>query len=183
MTDSDPPHHQGLSTPNPDPTRLTTAQLIREVDNASKILQGKIDSNQRAFDLRFETISRELVLIEQRRVELKQDTKEALDDAFASAQKAVEQQADSSQKAIAKSELNVYEQSKQQNATIAVSLRSLNDGIIDLKDRVGKIEAMRVGSSEDRVNQRLDTGVMISLLFVLVSVLGVGVTIAIAVTR
>ena len=125
--------------PRPDPTRLTTAALIREIAALRELLETQIDALDRLTKDRFETAERH-------RIEQKTDTKTMLDAALASQQAAV-----------AKTEANFEKQISQlgTNAgTVNEGLRrSLDDlkGLLnDLKDRVTTIESTKLGAKEDR---------------------------------
>jgi hypothetical protein len=155
----------GLATdshgnPVVDPTRnvldLVAAAIRRQDDLRARdvsSMNDKIAALEKLVMARFGSIERELALIEDRRVEQKVDTKVAVDAALSAAEKAVKEQTVASEKSIIKSETSAAEQSKQQNATFTAALKGVTDILADLKERVGKIEAIKVGATgrDDRL--------------------------------
>jgi hypothetical protein len=155
----------GLATdsqgnPVVDPTKnvldLVAAAIQRQDDLRAVEAAGMSDrvaALEKLVMARFVSIERELALIEDRRVEQKVDTKVAVDAALSAAEKAVKEQTVASEKSIIKSETSAAEQSKQQNATFTAALKGVTDILADLKERVGKIEAIKVGATgrDDRL--------------------------------
>ncbi len=176
-----PPHLQPFEVkPTPDPTVLTTEQLLREIDRVVKLLEAKIEGYTRTtdamfttIDARFEGIKREFELIEDRRKEQKIDTKTAVDAALLAAKEAVREQTAASEKSIAKSESSASEQSRQQNATFSASLKGVTDTVSDLKDRVIGLENVRIVSHEFRGERRLDVGAVVGIAGVLIALASV----------
>lgn len=115
------------SRPVPDPTTLTTAALYREIQHLERLV----------FD-RF-------ALEERNRVEQKNDTKQAVDAALIAQKEAVKEQTIASEKAIDKSEANTSKQIEEQGKTFGAD-------IDNLKERVGKIESVKVGGREQTAN-------------------------------
>ena len=157
--------------PVPDPTILTTEQLLREIDRAIKLLTSEIKGDQETNEVRFKGIEREFALTEDRRKEQKVDTKVAVDAALQAAEKAVKEQTVASEKSITKSETSAAEQSKQQYATFSASLKGVSDTLADVKDRVNKIEASKVGALEIRNTQRLDMGTIIAVIAIAITII------------
>jgi hypothetical protein len=157
--------------PTPDPTILTTEQLLREIDRAIKLLTSEIKGDQETNEVRFKGIEREFALTEDRRKEQKVDTKVAVDAALQAAEKAVKEQTVASEKSITKSETSAAEQSKQQYATFSASLKGVSDTLADVKDRVNKIEASKVGALEIRNTQRLDMGTIIAVIAIAITII------------
>lgn len=127
-----------------DPTKLTTDALMREIANLREFIEARQEERNRAIDLQFG-------LIESRRIELKTDTKAAIDAAFAAAEKAV-----------AKTETTTTKQLEQLQDLVNTKideLRRINDA---LEKRVNTIEAVKRGSTQER------TGIYALAGFVLV---------------
>jgi len=176
---TDPTAHLGRETvmanqmlpsetkPTPDPTILTTEQLLREVGNSLLLMRAEMagmtkerDAKLVAVDVKFAAVEREFELIEARRQEQKVDTKTAVDAALAAAEKAFRDQTANQEKAIQKSETASIEQAKQQNATFSASLQAIADTLADVKDRVGAIEARALGAAENRIDHRQNSAGM-----------------------
>jgi hypothetical protein len=184
MSDNAPIPQRELR-PVPDPSVLTTAQLLREIDNVGRILraemaviQEQISGDRQVNQVRSRATEEQFAAIEAWRKEQKVDTKTAVDAALTAASTAVREQTTAGEKAIAKSEASASEQSKLQAATFAAELKGISVVLSDVKDRVTKIEAMKTGQVEQRDDQRGSTnnvativGIAVSL-FVLLGILG-----------
>jgi hypothetical protein len=180
--------------PTPDPTILTTEQLLREIDRLEKLmfaqvggLKDLIEEKLSSVDSQFElwdngrveqstatkclinekvqglsaildekliSVRTQFDLIERQRVEQKKDTKDAVDAALAAAKEAVKEQTTASDRSITKSETATSEQLKQLSATFGTATAGLGDVIADVKERVGKIESMKLGALETRDDSR-----------------------------
>jgi hypothetical protein len=151
MSDKTMPQYE--TKPTPDPTILTTEQLLREVASAREITNAKLEGLEKAYLVRFDGIEREFHLINERRIEQKIDTKSAVDAAFNAAKEAV-----------TKSEINSTEAIRQQNATFSAELKGVIDTLNDVKDRVNRMEAVTQGISETRTGQRLDINMIVAVL-------------------
>jgi hypothetical protein len=180
VTDTRPPGINGGSRPVPDPTLLTTEQLLREINNLASIMNSKmevIETRQKGFekvsDVQNSSIREQFAAIEAWRKEQKLDTKTAVDAALQAAEKAVREQTVASEKAITKSETSATEQSKQQYATFTASLKGVVDTVADLKDRVGTIEAIKIGGQEMKSTARLDLGMIVSLVSLTIVIISV----------
>lgn len=158
------------SRPIPDPTVLTTEQLHREIASAVRLLEAKLTAIDDVTQVRFAKMDREFEMVESRRQEQKVDVKAAVDAALAAAKEAVKEQTLASEKAITKSETSAAEQSKQQYATFSASLKGVTDTLADVKDRVGTIEAMRLGAVTQHDAFRLDLGTAIAIGTLLVAI-------------
>ena len=75
-----------------------------------------------------------------------------VDSHFASSEKLVSQQHAASEQAIAKSE-----------AATSAQLQGLNTPLGDLRERVGKIEAMRLGATETKTDSRAVIGMYVAV--------------------
>jgi hypothetical protein len=175
MSDAPRPQPNGGSRPVPDPTTLTTEALQREIkalgervkaeaDGLKEFVLAKMDGHAQDNCVRFGDIKERFVIIEAQRVEQKNDTQKAVDAALQAQKEAVREQTLASDKAINKSETGMIEQLKQQNATTAAHLTAISDKITDLTNRVGTIEAVKLGGQEMKAGARLDLGTIISLV-------------------
>lgn len=142
-----------LSTPNPDPTVLTTAALYREVGGLRELLEQRISSLGLTINARLNateqvfseklaawqtSIKGQFEIIERQRVEQKTDTKQALDAALQAAKDAVALQTEASDKAIAKSETATNKALDQLGITFAAEMGSIRRELGELKDRVNE---------------------------------------------
>jgi dGTP triphosphohydrolase len=149
-----------VTTPVPDPTRLTTEQLERATANLDDKLKEAVsnleDKLSKAMEFRSELTRLEFVATEQRfelveahRLEQKADTSKAVDAALQAAEKAVKEQTAASEKAIAKSESATSEAIKQLTATFTASIEGAMRGINDLKERILIIESLKRGGKDN----------------------------------
>lgn len=122
-----------------DPTRLTTEALQREVDairrealGGRELMEARIAGMKEVVDLQFN-------LITEWRLEQKEDTRTAVNAALA-AQK----------EAITKQEISTSRQIDQLSAAFATAIEELRRVTDELKERVGKIESVKVGMTEAR---------------------------------
>jgi hypothetical protein len=188
MTNSEPlaATMGGGSRPVPDPTVLTTEALTRQIANLKELVETKIDGETEVNKQKFRSIDAQFTAIEAWRQEQKIDTKTAVDAALSAAEKGRRDAAEASDKAIAKSETAAKEQMNQQTQTFGERTKSMEGTISDLKDRVLRIEAMTVGITQNRAETRVQRQDSQSLIFALIgvaiSVIIVGVTIAVALT-
>jgi len=143
------------STPIPDPTVLTTEQLLREVAGVrtESVIRGDAikelyDEKLRSVEEKFRAVYDQLALVERQRVEQKQDTKTAVDAALSAQVNAVREQTTATEKAIAKTEASTSESLKQLQATFTVGLAGQATVVSDLKERVVTIESTRITTSQ-----------------------------------
>jgi len=116
--------------PVPDPTTLTTDAIEREIAALRELLMALISAMSELNNERFQTV-------EHHRLEQKLDTKEKIDAALLAQQGAAN-----------KSELAIKDQLNQLSNTFDTAIGGVTDGLADVKDRVGKIEAIKVGGQE-----------------------------------
>lgn len=174
-----------------DPTVLTTEALQREVAAISREFELRQNTRQReneelkelildkvaglrdltaeqnkAFEVQFNSI-------ENHRIEQKKDTKDAVDAALISQKEAVREQTIASGLSIAKSEAATAKQLDQLAVTfstaiagVTVSINDLKDAqnssIGDIKERIGRIENMKIGAQEHKANIQNNMGIVYS---------------------
>ena len=173
--------------PEPDPSTLTTAQLLREIEILRGSIDDKVEARQRemlvAQELseaklrgeieltaqRFDAFTGQLELIERQRVEQKSDTKAAVDAALIAQKEAVQEQTIASGLSIAKSEAATAKQLDQQSVTFTTAISGVtknssdqkdafNVSIADLKERLGALD-LKVGGIESNKQGAQETRV------------------------
>ena len=142
--------------PRPDPTVLTTQQLLREVSSVREILEARLNGMDKAITLlqaavdrsptipqvyaefteKFNSINIQFIQRDVRFEQTRIDSKLAIDAALQAAKEAVEEQNRSSSVAVAKSEAATTKQMDSIVEMIQTNTKSLDDKINDLKDRL-----------------------------------------------
>jgi len=167
------------SRPVPDPTILTTEQLLREVAALRELVQSDIEGLEAIVAEKFRSVDQQLELVERQRVEQKADTKAAVDAALTAQKEAVKEQTTASDRAIAKSEASMTKQLEQMGSTFTASIKGVTDNLDDVKERVGKMEAMKLGGQEVKTENRSQTSLIIALAVAGISFLGLVTTLAV----
>lgn len=134
--------------PTPDPTVLTTEQLLREIDRVKELMEAEIQAVKELNLEKFRSTETQFALVERQRVEQKKDTKDAVDAALAAAKEAVKEQTTASGLSIAKSETATSEQLKQLTQTFQTAIGGQTTQQNDLKTRVERIENVKQGGRE-----------------------------------
>ena len=126
--------HGSVSKPQPDPTVLTTEQLLREISNAITLVDSPVKRVEDVTLERLVSVEKQFTLIERQRVEQKLDTEKAVAAALSAAKEAVKEQTTASEKSITKSETATAEQLRQLTATFTTALNGISEIIADLKE-------------------------------------------------
>lgn len=126
------PDSGGDVYPRPDPTRLTTEQLWREIAALKEIILFRVGSLKELHESKFTSVERQFA-----------DAKIALDAALQAAEKAVGKQTEAFADSIAKSETATTKQ-----------IDALGSWIDDVKGRLTKIEGMNLGARETTSTQQ-----------------------------
>jgi hypothetical protein len=134
--------------PRPDPTLLTTEQLLREVQHLRDTVRAELKAEINLTAERFGSVDTRFVLTESQRIEQKSDVKAAVDAALSAQKEAVKEQTTASSLSIAKSEAATNKQLEQLTVTINTAIKGVSDALSDTKDRVSKIEVLKQGSKE-----------------------------------
>ena len=136
------------SKPTPDPTILTTEQLLREVKSATVLMEAEVKRVEDVTIEKFASVKEQFNLVERQRVEQKKDTKDAVDAALAAAKEAVKEQTTASGLSITKSETATTEQLKQLTTTFNTAIAGLTALLTNLTTRVERIENIKQGGKE-----------------------------------
>jgi hypothetical protein len=135
--------------PTPDPTILTTEQLLREISRLERLMESQVTGLRDLIEEKFVSVATQFALIERQRVEQKKDTKDAVDAALAAAKEAVKEQTTASDRSITKSETATSEQLKQLSTTFTTATTGITDNISDVKERVSRIETLKQGTTQN----------------------------------
>ena len=171
--------------PTPDPTALTTAQLLRELGALRELVFARLDAMDKATVVLSETVNRTPTVIQteishvrelldekfagiakqfaERDVRTEQAAKggkEALDAALLAAKELVAQQNEANRGEAAKTEQNFTKQIDAQAARID-----------ELKERIDRGEGSASGSAGQRTETRLNMGTVISVVLLAIAVL------------
>lgn len=184
------------SAPIPDPTVLTTQQLLREVlalkelfdsrfssyDKAITLLQAVADRTQSIgvieervkslsglYDEKFRSIATQFTERDTRTEQTSRDSKVAVDAALQAAKEAVAEQNKSSALAIAKSEAATAKQIDQLGVAFSATTTGITDKIDDIKDRITTIEGRGTGRHDAWGYAAGGFGLLIGLASVLVA--------------
>jgi flagellar basal body rod protein FlgB len=137
---------QGLSTPRPDPTILTTEQLHREIAALREFVLGEVRHVSQINDERFRAVEAQFEQHLERTREQKTDTQQAVQSALTSAKELVAQRNDASERAIAKSEQATVKQVDGLAVLLEKSSEAKDEKIDDLKARLDRLEGRAQGT-------------------------------------
>ena len=175
MTDMEQDRYGGGSRPVPDPTLLTTQQLLREIFSLKELIFTRIDGMDKGitllqsqadkvpsiavvnasvealrqyFEEKFHSISIQFTERDTRTESSARDSKVAVDAALQAAKEAVGEQNKSSALSIAKSEAATTKQIDQISLIINATTKGTDDKIDDLKTRLTAMEGARSGGRD-----------------------------------
>jgi hypothetical protein len=177
----------GELKPVPDPTFLTTQNLLREIAGLREFVLGEIGHVREISQTKFAAMEAAFEDVASRTAEQKTDTKDALDAALQAAKDAVSLQTEASDKAIAKSEAATTKQIDSLSVLVDKAGQDTTDKINDLKARLDKLEASIQGtilaaltdSKEKKSGNMLQIAALgVSAFFVLVAIVSLMYTIA-----
>jgi hypothetical protein len=166
--------------PTPDPTVLTTAQLLREIESVKDWTNALVTASKDVTIERFRSVETQFALSERQRVEQKKDTKDAVDAALSAAKEAVQEQTKASAEAIGKSEAINSNTQSQLAAQFETGIKSVTEKFDDLKDRVLRLEQTRITEVASHETQRMDYGLLVSIASVFISIIAIVVVVLIA---
>ena len=163
------PRNQELRT-IPDPSILTTQQLLREITMLRELIETRLDGMDKAIELlqtstdrfptivndeikqlqelheeKFHSIATQFSERDTRGEQTLRDSKVAVDAALQAAKEAVGEQNKSSALAIAKSETATTKQIDQIGLLISTTVLGVNDKIDDIKSRITSVEGHSKG--------------------------------------
>jgi len=153
----------GDSKPVPDPTALTNVALAREIGHLKELVDEKITA-----------IKREMHLVENSRVEQKQDSLDSLAAALSAAKEAVGANTTSFEKRIDKSENATNDQLRQLGEKFDTVIEGLLRSLSDLKEREASTEQSlathtAAGSEKEKATDKIQPWV-ISIVMTIVAV-------------
>ncbi len=137
-----------VTVPIPDPTVLTTQQLLREIATSREIVETSIKGLRELHEERFASISNQFIERDVRTEQASRDSKVAVDAALKAAKEAVEEQNKSNALAIAKSEAGFTKQIDQIGILVSTTQKGNDERFEDIKGRLVLLEGVRRGGSE-----------------------------------
>lgn len=148
------------------PTEVQKAvSALEEVINQKfEGLKERIDGGDARNQERFHAINDTFKNQEAVRIEQKADSQKSLENALKSTNDALREGKATADAALAKTENAFKDQSTQQYATIHATLTALQALVNDVKSRVDRIEAVKIGQGENRVEQRSSTGATLGIV-------------------
>jgi hypothetical protein len=147
---------------DPDPSPLTTAALLREIDQLHNLVRGWVDALQVLMEAQLKGV---VANIETRL----NGNDTALQAALQAAEKAVAKQNDSFAIATKKSEDALFKQIDQLGVLINTANKGLEDKINDVRDRMTRFEGSVQGKSSSASDSREDSRNMIAAVAVIVA--------------
>jgi len=137
-------------TPRPDPTSLTTEALRREVATLRELMEARIEGHLRLTEQHFAALDKATLLARAdaekvpQLIDVRLGALQALHaERFEAAKESVNEQHRSSTLAIAKSEAAINKQIDQISLGISTGIKSLDDKILDVKDRLSRTDSER----------------------------------------
>lgn len=186
---ADDPHDPGELLPRPDPTKLTTDQLRREISALREVLTARLDGMDRAFEVFTDGLQRTPTEIEKQAGHLKELAWErfaAISEQFKARDEKVEALAvtaaaqlraalEAADKlAMANNEAAKLANSKTE-AAFGEKIKALEDKIEVNTRALDRGEATTTGAAGYRTERRLDTGVVLTAMSVLIGLLFVAI--------
>jgi len=174
-----------------DPTELTTQMVAREVsvldDKMNDAIAVRHNDQKALKELlleKFKSIETQFELIERQRIEQKLDTKQAVDAALIAQKEAVHEQTVASGTAIGKSEDATIKllDTLGNNITTAIAgvtqtaletKDTFNTAISDLKGRVDRMEATKVGITEERTHTKENVNMSYMLIGIVIGLVSI----------
>jgi cobalamin biosynthesis Mg chelatase CobN len=164
-----------VAVADPDPTILTTEQLMREIERVKELMMAKFEGQNQVFAERFSSVGTRFELVEQQRKEQKEDTATAVQAALNAAKEAVKEQTTASEKSITKSETATSEQLKQLSTTFTTAQAASDGRIDDIKTRIERMENLKQGGKEAFSTAQAAIALLLGLLAIAAILAGAGV--------
>jgi len=142
------------------------------VDFIHEEIERRVIHLQALHDQKFDSIQTQLAERDSRVASEKKDAKLALDAAFLAAKDTAALQEKANREAIDKSERATAETIKTNRESSRASIESLSKGLDEVKDRVTRIESAKQGGNENRTSLYATIGVIATMIFLLIAVVG-----------
>jgi hypothetical protein len=184
--------------PVPDPTILTTEQLVREILHLKEFVMTRFDAMDKAMTLfndnitrvptdtdkqiqhlkelhdeKFGSIQVQFAERDTRTEQTSRDNKVAVDAALQAAKEAVGEQNKSSGIAISKSEASTSKQIDQLVTMITTTTKGTDDKIDDIKDRLTRIEGKGEGADKAQTVQYTSSSYTVAVIGIVIAALGI----------
>jgi hypothetical protein len=189
MSEPESVNQRGDSRPIPDPTALTTSQLLREIAALRDVVGARMDGvvkdvgrleqeiRERPAAIenhvghlrelneeKFRSIQTQFTERDVRTEMQARDSKVAVDAALQAAKEAVAEQNRSSALSIAKSETATMKAMDQQGVLIATSTQALDAKIVDVKERLTRIEGKGEGVVVTQTGQQTSISIWVAVI-------------------
>jgi hypothetical protein len=162
--------------PVPDPTRLTTQQLLRELNSLKEVISTRLDAMDKAIELfnanmtrvptdvdkqvgnlerlhneKFSSIEKQFSNLDSRNAQLSAANERAIMAALQAAKERFDESNGSFSTAVAKAEATTIKQIEQISAMLQSTIKTFDDKIADMKDRFSSNET-RISGIEARTS-------------------------------
>ncbi len=143
------------------------------IETSQAFLTAKLDGTAGVISQQFDSVDKQFQLVEVQRVEQKVDTKAAVDAALIAQKEAVREQTTASERAIAKSETATTKQLDQLGTTFNTAIAGVNVSLTDVKERVGKIESIKIGGQQQTDNSRGQTQTLAAIVGIFLAIISI----------
>ena len=158
-------------------------ERLRGIDEATKLrlstlvdyspeIDTKVTHLEQLHDEKFDSVQTQFRERDTRAEREARDNTKAVDAAFAAQKDQAAREGESNQKAIDKSEKATAEKIDKLGELFTTTIRGLDDKIDDLKERVGRIESVKVGATENRTGLYATIGIVSTVFFLVIGILG-----------
>jgi hypothetical protein len=147
-------------------TRAASIELIHAD------IEAQVGHLQELHEQKFAAIQVQFTERDARVAAEKKDAKVAVDAAFSAAEKTAALQEKANREAIDKSERATSETIKTNQDSSRASIATLSKGLDEVKDRVTRIESVKVGGTENRTNFYATIGIIATTVFLFIAIFG-----------
>jgi hypothetical protein len=148
------------------------ADIDRQMLALREFILSQIENIREVSTQKFEGVNSRFLERDIRTEQAAQEGRMSLAAALAAAKEAVSEQNKANVQAIAKSEVATQKQIDAIGLLMTTSNKSLEDKIADLKSRLDRGEGRNTGSTEARIEKRLDVGALIQAVAVIATIAG-----------
>lgn len=173
--------------PVPDPSSLTTQQLLRQTAAVQELLEAKInslglvlDEKLKIHNEKFQAVQKQFAERDTRGEQSVVSSEKALAAALQAAKELVGVQSAASASAATKSEASFTKQIDQIGVIIKTLEKALDQRITELKERIDRGDGQSAGAMTSRTETRLDTGMVVGVISVILVVVGIAVSVIIS---